>query len=147
MVIQILVNIGSGSGLLPGGTKPSPKPMLTYHQRCSVAFTWEQISQEVLMNLIWNICLEITVFYYHHTSQGPMSQIISWNQMIQAWRCIYVNGLNHDWFRQWLDTSPKPYIVSINPSTTFPWRYACNFKLGIFKLISRIDTLYLEHFP
>ena len=24
------------------GTKPSPKPILTYHQRYSVAFTWEQ---------------------------------------------------------------------------------------------------------
>ena len=24
------VNIGSGNGLLPDGTKPSPEPMLTY---------------------------------------------------------------------------------------------------------------------
>ena len=27
-----LVNIGSGNGLLPDGTKPLPEPMLTYHQ-------------------------------------------------------------------------------------------------------------------
>ena len=26
------VNIGSGNGLLPNGTKPLPEPMLTYHQ-------------------------------------------------------------------------------------------------------------------
>ena len=26
------VNIGSGNGLLPDGTKPLPEPMLTYHQ-------------------------------------------------------------------------------------------------------------------
>ena len=26
------VNIGSGNGLLPEGTKPLPEPMLTYHQ-------------------------------------------------------------------------------------------------------------------
>ena len=26
------VNIGSGNGLLPGGTKPLPGPMFTYHQ-------------------------------------------------------------------------------------------------------------------
>ena len=30
MVTQILVNIGSGNGLLPDGTKPLPEPMLTY---------------------------------------------------------------------------------------------------------------------
>ena len=27
----IWVNIGSGNGLLPEGTKPLPEPMLTYH--------------------------------------------------------------------------------------------------------------------
>ena len=29
---MILVNTGLGNGLLPDGTKPLPKPMLTYHQ-------------------------------------------------------------------------------------------------------------------
>ena len=29
---EIWVNIGSGNGLLPDGTKPLPEPMLTYHQ-------------------------------------------------------------------------------------------------------------------
>ena len=29
--VGIEVNIGSGNGLLPDGTKPLPKPMLTYH--------------------------------------------------------------------------------------------------------------------
>ena len=28
---SIMVNIGSGNGLLPDGTKPLPEPMLTYH--------------------------------------------------------------------------------------------------------------------
>ena len=27
-----LVNIGSGNGLLPDGTKPLPEPVLTYHK-------------------------------------------------------------------------------------------------------------------
>ena len=30
MALEILVNTGSGSGLLPDGTKPLPEPMLTY---------------------------------------------------------------------------------------------------------------------
>ena len=28
MALEILVNTGSGNGLLPDGTKPSPDPML-----------------------------------------------------------------------------------------------------------------------
>ena len=32
MVTKIWVNIGSGNGLLPDGTKPLPEPMLTYRQ-------------------------------------------------------------------------------------------------------------------
>ena len=39
---KIWANIGSSNGLLPDGTKPLPEPVLTYYQRCSVAFTWEQ---------------------------------------------------------------------------------------------------------
>ena len=31
MATEIWVNIGSGNGLLPDGTKPLPEPMLTYH--------------------------------------------------------------------------------------------------------------------
>ena len=51
------VNIGSGNGLLSDVTKPLPEPMLTYHQRCSLAFTWEQFPQI----LSWNLCMEITL--------------------------------------------------------------------------------------
>ena len=36
-----LVNIALGTGLLPDGTKPLPEPILTYHEKHSVAFTWE----------------------------------------------------------------------------------------------------------
>ena len=32
MATEVWVNIGSGNGLLPDGTKPLPEPMLTYHQ-------------------------------------------------------------------------------------------------------------------
>ena len=39
MVTEIWVNIGSGNGLLPDGTKPLPEPMLTYHQQDSVEIT------------------------------------------------------------------------------------------------------------
>ena len=32
MATEIWINIGSGNGLLPDGTKPLPEPMLTYQQ-------------------------------------------------------------------------------------------------------------------
>ena len=38
---EILVNTGSGNGLLPDSTKPSPEPILT-NQWGLVAFTWRQ---------------------------------------------------------------------------------------------------------
>ena len=37
IVTQIWVNIGSGNGLLPAGTKPLPGPLLTYHQENPVS--------------------------------------------------------------------------------------------------------------
>ena len=47
MATEIWVNIGSGNGLLPDGTrKKIPEPMLTSHLWCSVVFTWEQLHNQ-----------------------------------------------------------------------------------------------------
>ena len=40
MVTETRVNIGSGNGLVPDGTKPLPEPMSTYHQQKPVVFMW-----------------------------------------------------------------------------------------------------------
>ena len=50
-MIRVTNYFGSDNGLLPGGTKPSPDPMLTYHQWGSVALRHpyrRPILQEVL---------------------------------------------------------------------------------------------------
>ena len=39
MATEIWVNLDSGNGLLPDGTKPLPEPVMAYHQRWSVVFT------------------------------------------------------------------------------------------------------------
>ena len=44
MATYIWVNIGSGKGLLPDGTKPLPEAMLTYHQWSFRAFIWQQFT-------------------------------------------------------------------------------------------------------
>ena len=54
MVTQIWVNIGSGNGLLPDGTKPLPEPLLT-HRQLLHGFHPRGFLQEVLMNLIRNV--------------------------------------------------------------------------------------------
>ena len=38
MSSQIMVNTGSGNGLVPDGTKPLPEPMLTNHQWDPLSF-------------------------------------------------------------------------------------------------------------
>ena len=50
MATDIWVNIGSGNGLLPDGTKPLPEPMLTY-QQSFVAFIWQQFYVKHLVSI------------------------------------------------------------------------------------------------
>ena len=46
MATLVCSNIDSSNGLLIDGTKPLPKPMLTYRQWGSVAFTYNQFHKE-----------------------------------------------------------------------------------------------------
>ena len=46
MATTIWVNIGSGNGLLPDGTKPLPEPLWSTHQWGLVAFPWEQFQRK-----------------------------------------------------------------------------------------------------
>ena len=59
MVMEIWVNIGSGNGLLPDGTKPLPEPMLTDHQLSPVTFLLGQFHKRFLnqqsLKSIWKL--------------------------------------------------------------------------------------------
>ena len=48
MATETCVNIGSGNGFLPGGTKLQPEVMLTCHKMRYVAFISEQLVQTFL---------------------------------------------------------------------------------------------------
>ena len=50
MAKQNLVIIGSSNGLVPAGTKPLPKPMLTNHQNGPVAFIWGGYTGKISIN-------------------------------------------------------------------------------------------------
>ena len=45
-----LVNIGSGNGLVPLGTKPLPEPLLTYHHQSPMSFIWRHCHKEIWRN-------------------------------------------------------------------------------------------------
>ena len=49
------VNKGSDNGLLPDGTKPLPEPMLIYHQRNHMVFTWCWLTGNVHDIKHWNM--------------------------------------------------------------------------------------------
>ena len=77
----------SGNGLLPDGTKPLTEPLLTYHQRFFCGIHLIEISQEILLNIICNMCLEITLKKLLPHLPGPMSScnlhlscnLLTWN--------------------------------------------------------------------
>ena len=67
MVMDILVNIGSGNGLVPNGTKPLPEPMLACHEYGSVTFNWDKFySKHSLYMTIHKVGLEMSLLKLQH---------------------------------------------------------------------------------
>ena len=73
MVTKIWVNIGSGSGLLPDGTKPLPEPMLTDHQQSPVTLILGQFHKRCLNHQSLKCVWKLHVQNFIQVSQGPMS--------------------------------------------------------------------------
>ena len=72
MVAGILVNIGSGNGLLPDGTKPLPEPFLLIIRLYD--FHIRAISQELLKTHILDTDLEMnSLILQPHTTQMTAS--------------------------------------------------------------------------
>ena len=68
---QIWVNIGSGNGLLPDGTKPLPEPMLTYHQWHPVTIMHlTSISHKILQPSITKVSLKIIYLKFNSNLPG-----------------------------------------------------------------------------
>ena len=73
---QIWVNIGSGNGLLPGGNKLLPKPMLIYHQQDPVTFIRGKFRQRYLNHISHkNIAWKLLILNFIQISQG---QWVKW---------------------------------------------------------------------
>ena len=97
-----LVYIGSGNGLLPGGTKPLPEPMLTGHQWSPVTFiSLRTISQEMPQPLINKICLKTKISFKF--PRGQWVKVTAWIVLFREERFV------EPWIRQ----THNPDIASV----------------------------------
>ena len=79
-----LVNIGSGNGLLPDGTKPLPEPMLTNHQWGLVAFTRGQFCRKCpnYLSSIWVLKIDNSRLQMHPPFA---SELTHWTVSFDHW--------------------------------------------------------------
>ena len=70
---DIDLNLGSGNGFLPDGTKPLPEQMQTNYQYNPVSFPLRQKQLEMLMKVIATTHLKITHMKSQPHPQGTMS--------------------------------------------------------------------------
>ena len=81
-LIWNLVNIDSGNGLLPNGTKPLPEPMLTNHGILSIfRIHLRKSSQEMLKVSVHDVSLQITHLRLqpHFLENNPFTSYIEWH--------------------------------------------------------------------
>ena len=90
VTLEILVNTGSGNGLLADCTKPLPVPMLTYHQYGPVAFIWGHYHVK-----IWryqSLKSKIEGYIFKITLRSPRGQWVKSKlksvEFFMAWRLM-----------------------------------------------------------
>ena len=94
MASWIWVNISSGNGLLPDGTKPLPDPMLTYHQWGLTTFLWGQFHNRCLHHQSLKLDWEITYKKFH--LNAPWSYELSDNRT-RTWRKSWDSIFHYFW--------------------------------------------------
>ena len=97
MVTESWVNIGSGNGLLPDGTKPLPELLLTDHQWSPLTFILGQFHKRCLNHQSLKIRLKITYLKFHSNFPGAnelSKDLWMWFLLI-AWKAIscFINTL------------------------------------------------------
>ena len=73
MATKIWVNIGSGNGLLPDGTKPLPEPNVDLSSVKSSGIHLRAILQEIPQPSVTEISLKITYLKFCSNLPGAMS--------------------------------------------------------------------------
>ena len=90
MATEIWVNIVSGNGLLPDGTKPLPEPMLTFYHLSPVTFILGQFYKRCLnhqsLKSVWKLYLK---FYWN--SPGC-------NELISTYKKKQIDRISCNWW-------------------------------------------------
>ena len=126
MATEIWVNIGSGNGLLPEGTKPLPEPMLIYHQWGPLAFIWVQFYKRYFSHQSLKLVGKLLTLKFLWNIPGANELIVSGSPQL----CITTLA------------TKEIQNPALNPKTLHfinslaPGRFQFNFRKVIFKLIS-----------
>ena len=92
------INIGSGNGWLPDGTKLLPEPLLTYQQSCPVTFIWGQFHESCQSHWSWKGIWKLVFLNCIYVSRGSISL---W-PVDTNWLCHWCKQLGHQqpiyWF-------------------------------------------------
>ena len=127
-----LVYIGSGNGLLPGGTKPLPEPMLTGHQWSPLTFiSLRTISQEMPQPLINKICLKTKISFKF--PRGQWVKVTAWIVLFREERFV------EPWIRQTHNPRYSIGNLSVTPVRKGEqWWLLCHspFQLGNYFTLS-----------
>ena len=131
MVTKMWVNIGSGNGLMPDGTKPLPEPVLTDHYWSPMTFILGQFHKKCLnhqsLKSVWNYISKISFKFPRDqwVNTWRPEQIadnllptfsIPW--LLIPWLCTWPGHQKH--WRYWLLRFTTPHLPQgrISPTCT-----------------------------
>ena len=89
--VKYLVRIGSGDGLVPDGTKPSPEPMLTNELINPVSCVW---------SAAWRCPLHVSIMSHQQTCACSLIQSQYWSVSHQQ-HLAPGPWLDYPWHAQW----------------------------------------------
>ena len=141
MATEFWVNIGSGNGLLPDGTNPSPEPMLTYHQWGPVVITWGQFHIKWLSHQLFKLARKLISSNFIQISQGSMGKrtIIKFTDKI-FWVIVALRELTH-WGRDQMDAISQTTFWIV-----FSWMKMFEFRLKFhWSLFLRVQLTIFQH--
>ena len=137
--MPIEVNIGSGNGLLPNGTKPLPEPMLTYHQQDPLTSIWglsdtRHPSHQSLI-LPWKLQKYLN-FQSNHPGANELKKHFSLS-----------GGISRPTTVGWSPIIVREVPKTVKSSYSFSGRWACpyfpllNLPFGRYRYLLRLKTL------
>ena len=143
MASKNLVNIGLGNGLLLDSTKPLPKPMLSNHQWCLVAFIWGKFHRK------YSIYLSLVSVEFKITATSPTGQwvnLLSTSLLLfqrDNLSCPYkgciVHSVNVNYFFNNLIKDLNQHLLEQGNTMQQNWKYAMRNNVIIILISMKLE--------